>query len=316
MKMKKLSGKRLAQIPPAVWIIILLILFFGTQVEGFFSGSNLRTFLITASPLLVLSFGQTLVIMTQGTDLSVGSIISAVSVLWVLLMKSGLSTGSAMVISVLFGGVAGLINGFLVAKLKIPAFIATLGTQNIFASVALVLSDNTTIHISKNIFSDITYGSFLGIPFCVWIAIVCFLITLVILKRTRFGMKIVALGGNSEALNLAGSNVALNMILAFVFAGFMAGVSGILMACRIESGNPLAGDGYEFNSIAAVLLGGTSMRDGNGTVVGTIFGVFLIQIVKTGLNQIGLESIYQNALIGGVVLLAIIVDACIKKVRD
>ena len=314
--MKALSRKKLAQIPPAVWIIFILVIFFGSQVDGFFSGSNLRTFLITAAPLLVLAFGQTLVIMTQGTDLSVGSIISTVSVLWVLLMKMGMPAAAAMVLSVLAGGVAGLFNGILVAKLKIPAFIATLGTQNIFASVALVLSNNTTIHISKNIFSNITYGNFLFIPICVWIAIICFCISLLILKRTRFGMKIVALGGNSEALNLAGVNVASKMILAFVFAGIMAGISGILMACRIESGNPLAGEGWEFNSIAAVLLGGTSMRDGNGTVVGTIFGVFFIQIVKTGLNQIGLESIYQNALIGGTVLSAIIVDACIKRVRD
>ena len=307
---------RVVSLPPAIWIILFLIAVLGTQVTGFFSLSNLQTFLITAAPLLVLSCGQTLVFMTQGTDLSVGSIVSMTSVLWILLMKLGVLPFAAIILALLGGMLAGFINGLIVSKLHIPAFITTLGTQNIFASLALVLSNSETIYIQSDLFYSIIYGEFLFIPISVWIAACCFFITFLVLKRTQFGIRIVALGGNREALNLAGISADSNMIKAFSYAGLMAGVAGVLMACRIGSGNPLAGEGMEFNSIAAVLLGGTSMREAYGTVVGTVLGVVLIQLVKTGLNQVGIDSIYQNATIGSIVLLAIIVDAVVKRIRD
>ena len=126
-------------------------------------------------------------------------------------------------------------------------------------------------------------------------------------------MRIKGLGGNPESLSLSGASISLNQILAFTYAGFMAGIGGLLLCCRIESGNPNAGSGMEFNAIAAVLLGGTSMREGKGGVGGTIMGILLIQVLKTGLTQIGISSIYQNAIIGTVVLAAIILDAVFRN---
>lgn len=313
---QKIWMKKLCALPPAIWILLALMIYFRFQVDTFFSVSNLRTFLITAAPLLIVSFGQTFVILTQGTDLSVGSTVSMISVLWVVLMREGMAAFPAAALSVLAGVLAGVLNGVLISQLKIAPFIATLGTQNIFSSVALVLSGNTTVSLNRDIFARITYDCILFVPISIWLAVLMFALSFVMLKKTPFGMKIIALGGNSEALKLAGGNPKSNLIKTYAFAGFMAGVAGILMACRVGSGNPLAGSGTEFNSIAAVLLGGTSLRNGNGTIVGTIFGVFLIQVVKTGLNQSGVDSIYQNAIIGGIVLLAIIVDAFSKRMRD
>lgn len=147
----------------------------------------------------------------------------------------------------------------------------------------------------------------------VWIGILCVLLTQLMLTRTRMGARIRALGGNPEALNFAGFSVDRATIEVFCVTGLLAGIAGITLASRIQSGNPIAGNGFEFNSAAAVLLGGTSMREGRGSVIGTVFGVILIQLLRNGLVMLNVSSIYQSAIIGIVVLLAIIVDAFIKR---
>lgn len=222
----------------------------------------------------------------------------------------------SMIVVLLSSAVFGLINGVIVAKGMLPAFIVTLGTQNIFKSVALLLCNSQTLYFSHSIFRTIAKEKLLGMPYSVWIAILCFIITWIVLRKTTFGMKITGLGGNSEALTLAGASISRNTIKAFVYAGVMAGIGGLLLCCRIESGNPNSGNGLEFNAIAAVLLGGTSMREGRGGVGGTIFGVLFMQVLKSGLTQVGLSSIYQNAIIGIVVLAAIIFDAFLKKQQE
>lgn len=316
MKGGRALQNRIAEIPPAAWMLLILIVFYTVTVPGFLQGSNIITILIQAAPLLVLACGQTLVIMIQGTDLSVGSSISMTTVIWILLMQNGIPFAPAACIAVLVAVIGGAIGGFLVAVAHIPAFIATLGMQNIMSSIALTLSGNASIYQESQWFGIITSGGILFIPISVWISVICFAATLFLLKRTGFGMKIVAIGGNSEALVLAGGHNKKNVIQTFAFCGLMAGIAGLLIACRIESGNPLAGESWEFNSIAAVLLGGTSMRGGKGGVVGTVYGVLLIQVLKSGLNQLGISSIYQNAIIGSVVLGAIILDALIRKAQE
>ena len=304
--------ENISKIPPALYMLILLVCVFGILVQDYFSFKNLANILNQSSTLLVLACGQTLIVLMQGTDLSLGYMISTVSVFWIYILNRGVPMVVSILLSILLGCVCGLFNGALVGKLKLPIFIVTLGTQNIFRSAALLISDNATIYFSHPIFRTIGKGTFLGLTYTVWIALLCFALTWFVLKRTTFGNKITALGGNQEALTLAGCSVEKNIVKAFIYSGFMAAVSGVLLTCRIESGNPLGGNGYEFNSVAAVLLGGTSMREGRGGVGGTILGVLLIQTLKSGLNMVGISSIYQNALVGIVVLLAIILDAVVK----
>lgn len=301
------------QCPPAFYFVVLLALFFGSQIDNYWSWSNFSNILSQSAPLLVLACGQTLVVLLQGTDLSSGAMISFVCVLWIYLLNQGIPLSISLVLVLFAGTIMGILNGFLVTRGKIMIFIVTLATQNIFKSAALLLSGNQTLYYRHDIFRIIAKEGPLHITWSVWIGLFCFFITMLLLRRTRFGMRVKGLGGNPEALTFSGISINKYTMYVFLYAGVMAAVAGILLCCRIESGNPNAGNGMEFNSVAAVLLGGTSLREGRGGVEGTLFGVLLIQMLKSGLMQMGISSIYQTALIGIVVLTAIVMDTLVKK---
>ncbi len=311
-KLIKLSNV-LKSFPPAVWIDLLLILIFSIRINNFLSASNLISILAQLTPLLIISCGQTLIVLIQGTDLSLGASLNLISVVWILLMKNGTPLLLAMFLAISIAVLAGFLNGVIVSKLKLPIFIATLGMANILNSIALTISNGSSVYFQQEIYRNVTKGNFLGIPFMVWVGIACVLLTFLILEKTRFGARVRSLGGNPEALTLAGFKTDRATIEIFTLTGLLAGIAGIMLACRIESGNPIAGNGFEFNSVAAVLLGGTSMREGRGGVIGTIFGVLLIQVLKNGLVMANISSIYQSAIIGAVVLFAIIIDAFVRR---
>lgn len=311
-KLIKLSNV-LKSFPPAVWIDLLLLLIFSIRINNFLSASNLISILAQLTPLLIISCGQTLIVLIQGTDLSLGASLNLISVVWILLMKNGTPLILAMFLAISIAVLAGFLNGVIVSKLKLPIFIATLGMANILNSIALTISNGSSVYFQQEIYRKVTKGIFLGIPFMVWVGIACVLLTFLILEKTRFGARVRSLGGNPEALTLAGFKTDRATIEIFTLTGLLAGIAGIMLACRIESGNPIAGNGFEFNSVAAVLLGGTSMREGRGGVIGTIFGVLLIQVLKNGLVMANISSIYQSAIIGAVVLFAIIIDAFVRR---
>jgi len=305
--------KKAQSVPPALYMILLLVVVYGLLVNNYFVPKNFANILSQAAPLLVLACGQTLIVMLQGTELSLGSAMSVVTVLWIVLLNNGIPMIPSILITIIAAGLIGLLNGVLVAYGGLPIFIVTLGMQNILKSIALLLSDSSSVYYEHPIFRTVAKGTVLGLPLAVWLSFLCFGITWVLLRKTRFGTHVITLGGNPESLTLSGGSIRRSTICAFIYAGLMAGVAGFLLCCRIESGNPNSGNGFEFNSVAAVLLGGTSMREGRGGVGGTIFGVLLIQILKSGLNQVGISSIYQNAIIGTFVLSAIIFDAFLKR---
>ena len=313
--MRKVSSKVL-RLPPAIYMILVLSLYFGFTTTGFFDVSNLTNILNQSATLLLLACGQTIVVLLQGTDLSLGYQISVVSVLWIFLLNAGVPMVPAILLAIIAGVIMGLVNGFFVAKLQIPIFIVTLATSNIFKSIALLVSDGNTLYYSSDIYAAVAKTNYLGLPLSTWIAFAGFLLTLFLLRKTTLGIRIRALGGNAEALRLAGTNTNINIIKAFAYCGFMAGISGFVLACRVASGNPLGGEGYEFNAVAAVLLGGSSMREGNGGVGGTLFGVWMLQLFRNGLNIAGVSSLYQNFLIGAIVIVALIIDALIKKRQE
>lgn len=309
---KKLS----LSLSPAFFMILIMFLIFGLKADHYFSWGNFTNILNQAAPLLVIACGQTLIILIQGTDLSIGAMAGFITVLWVYCLNMGISLPLSVLLCILSGIILGICNSLLVSRVMIPMFIVTLGTQNIMKSAGLLLCQNQTLYSDHPFFHFMSSGNIAGISYSVWIAFLCFVLTYLLLKYTTFGMRIKGLGGNPEALRYAGSNINRTMLKIFAYVGLMAAIGGMLLCIRIESGNQLSGNGMEFNSIAAVLLGGTSMRQGRGGVGGTIFGVLMIQILKSGLMQIGVSSVYQNAMIGAVVLGAIIVDAAIKKRED
>lgn len=311
--MEKASVKqRLKNIPPVAYMLIVIITVFSFMDPHYFSFSNFRNVLIQSTPLMILAFGQTCIVLTQGTDLSLGAQVSFVTVFTVFLAQRGIILEVAMIIAVLCTVLIGAINGTIVAKGNIPPFIATYGMQNIVNSISLLLTAGSSIYFSIFTYRIVTETTILMIPLMVWVAVVVFIIVWIVLKKTKFGTNIHGLGGNKEALVLAGISPVKCLIKTYAFAGFIAGIAGIITLCRVESGQPIVATGWEFQAVAATLLGGSSLREGKGGVTGTIFGVLLIQIIKNGLNVIGVQSIMQNAIIGSIVLAAIIIDAVVR----
>lgn len=311
--MEKASVKqRLKNIPPVAYMLIVIITVFSFMDPHYFSFSNFRNVLIQSTPLMILAFGQTCIVLTQGTDLSLGAQVSFVTVFTVFLAQRGIILEVAMIIAVLCTVLIGAINGTIVAKGNIPPFIATYGMQNIVNSISLLLTAGSSIYFSSFTYRIVTETTILMIPLMVWVAVVVFIIVWIVLKKTKFGTIIHGLGGNKEALVLAGISPVKCLIKTYAFAGFIAGIAGIITLCRVESGQPIVATGWEFQAVAATLLGGSSLREGKGGVTGTIFGVLLIQIIKNGLNVIGVQSIMQNAIIGSIVLAAIIIDAVVR----
>ena len=311
--MEKASVKqRLKNIPPVAYMLIVIIAVFSFMDPHYFSFTNFRNVLIQSTPLMILAFGQTCIVLTQGTDLSLGAQVSFVTVFTVFLAQRGIILEVAMIIAVLCTIVIGAINGTIVAKGNIPPFIATYGMQNIVNSISLLLTAGSSIYFSSFTYRIVTETTILMIPLMVWVAVLVFIIVWIVLKKTKFGTNIHGLGGNKEALVLAGISPVKCLIKTYAFAGFIAGIAGIITLCRVESGQPIVANGWEFQAVAATLLGGSSLREGKGGVTGTIFGVLLIQIIKNGLNVIGVQSIMQNAIIGSNVLAAIIIDAVVR----
>lgn len=311
--MEKASVKqRLKNIPPVAYMLIVIIAVFSFMDPHYFSFTNFRNVLIQSTPLMILAFGQTCIVLTQGTDLSLGAQVSFVTVFTVFLAQRGIILEVAMIIAVLCTIVIGAINGTIVAKGNIPPFIATYGMQNIVNSISLLLTAGSSIYFSSFTYRIVTETTILMVPLMVWVAVLVFIIVWIVLKKTKFGTNIHGLGGNKEALVLAGISPVKCLIKTYAFAGFIAGIAGIITLCRVESGQPIVANGWEFQAVAATLLGGSSLREGKGGVTGTIFGVLLIQIIKNGLNVIGVQSIMQNAIIGSIVLAAIIIDAVVR----
>jgi ribose transport system permease protein len=288
-------------LPPVSWMLVIIIIIFSVSSPNYLTFPNFRNILIQSTPLMIVAFAQTCIVLTQGTDLSLGAQVSFVTVMTVFLAKRGVPLLLSMAISVILTICIGAVNGVIVAKGNILPFIATFGMQNIVNSISLLLTSGASIYFSSFTYRVITESTFLFIPLMVWVAVLTFILVWVILRKTKFGTNIIGLGGNREALALAGINPSKSFIKTYAFAGFIAGIAGIITLCRVESGQPIVAIGWEFQAVAATLLGGTSLREGKGGVTGTIFGVLLITIVKNGLNIIGVKSIFQNAIIGSIV---------------
>lgn len=306
---------KLKELPPVIWMLIVMAIYFGITADGYFSFMNLENIFRQSVPLFIVAFGQTLVVLTQGTDLSLGAQVSFVTVMWIFLANAGVNIYLAGLIAISLTVVVGILNGLLVSKGKIPAFIATFGMQNILNSISLLLTAGSSIYFSHIIFRTVYESTFLFIPIPIWIVIAVFILTWLLLYRTKFGINIFGLGGNQEALHLAGINTVKAHVKTYAFASLLAGIAGIIVACRVESGQPTVGNGWEFEAVAATLLGGTSLREGKGGIGGTIFGVLLLNMLRNGLNISGVSAMYQNAIIGVIVMLAIVIDAMVRRNR-
>lgn len=300
----------------AIWIVFVLI-FIGFAIASprFLSSSNLFTIARQVSMYGIASVGMTFVILIAGIDLSAGSVITIVNIVCAYLMvKSGFSMTMAVILALVLAVGIGVLNGFLVSSVGIPAIIATFATQTIFAGTAYLLSGGTPIYGFDERFKVIGQGYIGPVPVPVIIMIICFAIGSFILNKTYFGRYFYAVGGNEEAAKLSGIRVGRIKYLTYALAGLFSGLAGIVMLSRTNSAQPTAGIGYEFDVITCVVLGGVSVAGGIGKISNVVAGVLIIGVLTNGMVLLNVSTFSQMIVKGIVLILAVGFD-CIQKKR-
>lgn len=288
--------------------LLLLCIALTILSDRFFTVNNLLNVARQISINAIISVGMTLVILTGGIDLSVGSIVALTGSVTAGLLVGGQAIFPAVLMGMFVGGVLGFVNGLLITRAEIPPFIATLGTMTIARGLTLVYTEGRPITGMEETFRFLGGGYLASIPVPVIIMVLIFVVTYIMLKKTRLGRYIYAIGGNEEAARLSGINTKKILLSVYVLGGLLAGVSGIIMASRLNSAQPTAGISFELDAIAAVVLGGTSLSGGVGTIGGTLIGAFIIGVLDNGLNLLNVSSFYQQIAKGLVILLAVFLD--------
>ncbi|AEJ18296.1 ABC transporter permease subunit [Gracilinema caldarium] len=289
-------------------ILIIISVLFSLTTTTFLSTNNLVNILRQASINIVLAVGMTLVILTGGIDLSVGSILATTAVIGLMTsLNPGLQWGT-VIIPIIAGLLIGLINGLLIAYVKLPPFIATLGTMTTFRGVSYLLPDGTTI-INNDLNFAWIGNNYLGpIPWLVVIAFIVVLLAWFLLRKTVLGVRIYAVGGNAQAARLTGIKVGFVLVFVYAVSGLLCGLGGVMTASRLYSASGLLGNGYELDAIAAVILGGTSVVGGIGGVGGTLVGALIMAVLNNGLTLMNVSFFWQMVIRGIVIILAVTID--------
>ncbi len=298
----------------AVLFIVFVIVIDVAAHGAFLRPSNIVTVLRQITYNFILAIGETFVIITAGIDLSIGSLVSLCGVVMAIVANGLHLSGFALIAVTLLAGLAvgaaaGYVNGLPVVKLNLPPFITTLAMMQIALGLSYILSGGRPVALNVPDFEHIGYGMILGVPISVIWMIVAGVFFSVLLTRTRFGRYVLAIGGNEEASRLAGIDVAKIKTLVYVISGVCAAVVGFLYMALFSSGSPQTGTGNEMlGAIAAVVVGGTSLMGGRGTIVGTFFGALLIGSLNNAMNLLNINSYLQMVVLGGVILLAVALD--------
>ncbi|RWA53629.1 ABC transporter permease [Cupriavidus sp. UYMSc13B] len=299
----------LGRLPGAAWVLLLLALAFAVLGQGFLSTANLLNIGTQSTILLLIALPMTLIIMTEGLDLSMGAVLALCGVVLAMVMVATGSLLLALAAAIGVGLAFGLLNGLLVARLGIPPFVSTLGTLGVAQGLALVLTDGQSVVGVGDTIPLFYSGELLGIPVPLWLAVATYALFHWLLYRTRFGAYVFALGGNREALKFAGVSVNRWLVAVYMLGGAMAGVAALLLTARMNAGHPTASIGLEFEAIAAVAVGGTTFDRGNGWLPGTVLGVLAVGVLRNGLNLIGVQSSVQVAAIGLLVLVVLLIES-------
>jgi ribose transport system permease protein len=304
---------RLARIPGVAFLLVVLGVLFGIFATGFASVPNLLNIGIQSSTLLLLALPMTFIIMTEGLDLSMGAVLGLTGVV----LASALVAGNALIVSfaaALGVGLAfGVANGLLVVKLGLPPFVATLGTLGIAQGIALVVTSGESVAGIGPALPRLYASRWVGIPFSILVAALMYAVFHFLLYHTRFGNYVFAIGGNREALVLAGVPAGFFHVSVYALAGLMTGFAALLLTGRMNSGHPIAAMGMEFDAIAAVIVGGTERQRGNGWLPGTVLGVLAVGVLRNGLNVMALPSSLQVASIGLLLIVALLIDSVRRR---
>ncbi|MCK6579405.1 MAG: ABC transporter permease [Anaerolineae bacterium] len=308
-----LKGERLTTLNLfATFILICLI--FASQSDFFLTLDNFLNVGRTLGVVGIVSIGMTMVLISGGVDLSVGSVAAlsgvVTSILW---LQADVPLGLATVIGLGACVLVGFINGFFVAVMRINPLITTLASFSIVRGLAFVLSSGQTNQLSNPAFQFLGRGDVVGIPASLLLMIALFAAAFVVMHFTQFGRNLYAIGGSAEASRLAGIAVRRHLLIVYTLSGLLSGLAGIVIASQLASSAPRAAVGLEFTVIAAVVLGGTSLSGGKGTLIGTLVGVFILRVLDNGLVQTRVSSFYQDVVSGSVLLLAVGFDQIRQK---
>jgi len=292
--------------------LIGLITGFSVLSERFFTISNMLIVMRQTSIVAFLAVGMSFVILGAGIDLSVGSVLAFSGAVGAGVMQNG-GMFFGILAGLALGTALGAFNGIVITKLKIPAFIATLAMMAIARGGTLVYTDGRPITGLPSSFAFLGRGYIGNVPFPIILMLIIFVLAYIVLKLTRFGRYVYATGGNINAARASGIKVNNVIISTFAISGFLSGLTGMVLASRLNSAQPTAGMGYELDAIAAVVLGGTSLFGGEGELWGTLVGAFIMGILNNGLNMLNVSSFYQQVAKGIVILIAITVAQSGKK---
>ena len=307
-KIGELKGSALMKSLGIFPVLVLILLFFSLLNSNFLSGHNMTNIMRQASINIVLAAGMTLVILTGGIDLSVGSILASSAVFTLVVSLSPQWSSLAVPVGMLFGLAIGLVNGSLIAFVGLPPFIATLGTMTTFRGVAYLMAGGTTVINNELGFAWIG-NDYLGpLPWLTVIALFIVFLIWFVLRRTVTGVRIYALGGNPQAARLTGIKLWKIMLIVYGASGLFCGLGGVMLSSRLYSANGLLGQGYELDAIAAVILGGTSMTGGMGGIFGTLLGALIIAVLNNGLTIMNISFFWQLVIRGIVIIIAVIID--------
>jgi ribose transport system permease protein len=307
--------------------LALMVLALSLLSDHFLTADNGWNILRQISVNLCLSIGMTLVILSGGIDLSVGAILALAGAVAAGLLKNGIgipaldvalkfTTMGAILAGLLVGGGLGWANGFAITRFQLPPFVATLGMLSIARGLTMLWTGGFPLTGLGDDFGRLGTGAFLGMPMPVWIMLALTAVFVVVTKRTRFGRHLYAVGGNERAARLTGLNVGRIKIAVYTLAGALAGVAGLIVTARLDSAQPNAGLGYELDSIAAVVIGGTSLSGGRGSVAGTVLGCLIIGVLNNGLFLLNVSPFWQQVVKGLVILLAVALDKMNSRGRD
>ena len=292
-----------------VIVLLALCTFAALAAPRFLSSSNLTNVLLQASVLTVVTLGMTYVIIGGGFDLSVGAVVALSGCVAVeVMIRLGFAAG--VLAGTLCGAFVGLMNGVVIARLKVSPFITTLGMMVLVRGVVLLITQGAPVvsETEDPLFAALGTGRWWGIPILVWLAGALSLILGWVLHKTAYGTRVFAVGGNREASFLSGVPVDAITISTFTLCGMTAGIAGVMLAARLQSGQPTAGEFYDLTSIAAVVLGGAALHGGEGRLYKSIVGVLIMTVLTNSLNLIGVDSYWQRIAIGLVIIVAAAAD--------
>jgi ribose/xylose/arabinose/galactoside ABC-type transport system permease subunit len=314
MELRAWFGRHGRQYGPLIALIGLSLALW-SLTPHFLTLTNLLNIAEQTTIIAIVAVGMTWVIISAGIDLSVGSALAFCGVVMASRLHAGWPLPAALLTGFGTGLAVGVVNGLLVARGRLPPFIATLGMMSVARGLALMYTEGRPISGFSQSFRQISTGSVLHIPISVLIMAAVYLLSHTLLTKTRFGRYVYAIGGNQEAAILSGVNVSRIKILVYGQCGMLSGLAAILLTARLNSAQPIAGIMYELDAIAATVIGGTSLLGGEGTIFGTLVGALIIGVLRNGLNLLGTPSFTQQVVIGSVIIVSVLLDMTLRAGR-